>query len=392
MFAAALTAGLAGTMLASATPSSALPAPGESTFVPVVPCRLLDTRPDPAFNVGSRTTPLGPGETHQLAVTGAQGNCAVPDGASAVALNVTGVAPTAASYLTLFPFGADRPTSSNLNLVAGGAPTPNKVDVQLSADGELGLFNAFGEVHVIADVTGYYAADGLAELAAALAAKADAADVYTQAQVDAALAGLAALADVYTQAQVDAALLGKADSDAVYTQAEVDALLADKADSADVYTQAEVEARTQMRSISLPITALNLPDHVAFDATSGELWWSEDTTASARLAIARPEDWTGDSPVTVRILFTRTPNLGNVLFRLTVRAFDAGIPTNGPAEFVDPPPQSDEDANVAREAVAEIPAGALAGAWWDIGINRRNGDYNDPVFVRSIEIEYEATT
>jgi len=125
-------------------------------FVPITPCRLFDTRPAPN-NVGTRTTPLGPADTHTQSVTGTNGNCTIPAAASAVAMNVTTVNATATSFLTIWPADAAQPLASNLNWVAGSPPTPNKVDVKLSADGRIKLFNNGGTVDVLADVVGYYA-------------------------------------------------------------------------------------------------------------------------------------------------------------------------------------------------------------------------------------------
>ncbi len=131
-----------------------------SAFVPMVPCRLMDTRPAPE-TIGSRATPLGPDETVVVDVHGANGDCtgdlAIPATATAVAMNVTTVNGTAASFLTLWPSdAAEQPDASNLNWLAGAPATPNKVDVQLSADGTVSIFNKNGTVDVIADVVGYY--------------------------------------------------------------------------------------------------------------------------------------------------------------------------------------------------------------------------------------------
>ena len=125
-------------------------------LVPIVPCRLFDTRPGPD-NVGPRTSPLGAADTYTQQVTGTNGNCSIPAAATAVALNVTAVHATAESYLTLWPADAQRPLASNLNWLSGAAPTPNKVDVKLSADGRVSLYNNAGNVDVLADVVGYYA-------------------------------------------------------------------------------------------------------------------------------------------------------------------------------------------------------------------------------------------
>lgn len=80
------------------------------------PCRLVDTRPD--SQVGPKGTPVAAGDAaaYTIQVTGGSGRCtdalAVPADATAVAINVTAVAPVAPagrSYLTVFPADADRP-------------------------------------------------------------------------------------------------------------------------------------------------------------------------------------------------------------------------------------------------------------------------------------------
>lgn len=76
---------------------------------------------------------------------------------------------------------------------------------------------------------------------ALLAGKANADDVYTKTETDTLLADKADDDDVYTKDEVDDALADKADSDSVYTKTEVDDALADKADSADVYTKDEMD-------------------------------------------------------------------------------------------------------------------------------------------------------
>lgn len=127
--------------------------PSPTSFVPVVPCRLMDTR-DPG--VGPRTVPLGAAETYSAVVWGTNGYCTIPTAAVAVSLNVTAVNGTAKSFLTVFPTDKERPTASSLNWLAGAGPTPNAVTVALSADGRVSFFNNAGTVNVIADIVGYY--------------------------------------------------------------------------------------------------------------------------------------------------------------------------------------------------------------------------------------------
>ena len=128
-----------------------------STFTPITPCRLVDTRPAPDL-VGSRSTPLGVGETATFAVWGTNGNCTIPATATGVAMNATAVSPTAAGFVTIFPADDALPTTSNLNFIAGSPPTPNQVTVGLSTTGAIRAFNKFGTVALIIDIVGYYSA------------------------------------------------------------------------------------------------------------------------------------------------------------------------------------------------------------------------------------------
>ena len=128
-----------------------------AVFVPIVPCRLFDTRPAPD-NVGPRATPLGPSDAYTQQVGGPNGHCNIPTDATAVAMNVTAVGGTANSYLTVYPSDAtERPQASNLNWTPGSPAIPNKVDVKLSATRAINLFNLAGSVNILADVVGYYA-------------------------------------------------------------------------------------------------------------------------------------------------------------------------------------------------------------------------------------------
>lgn len=129
-----------------------------SVFVPIAPCRLIDTRPAPD-NVGTPAAQIGVNDRIVVNVRdGAVGGCpAIPVDASALAMNVTALNGTQDSYLAVFPSNLkDPPLASNLNWKAGAAPSPNKVDVRISAAGAIAFYNRFGHVDVFADVVGYY--------------------------------------------------------------------------------------------------------------------------------------------------------------------------------------------------------------------------------------------
>jgi hypothetical protein len=143
VFAAALvTAGLLGTLSSLVGQAAATTVGG--TYHPLQPARILDTR--------SGGTPLGPGAQLTVQVAGLGG---VPNGAAAVALNVTATNTTAPSYLTVFPAGVARPVASNLNWVPGQT-VPNLVEVALSNAGQVTVYNSAGSVDVIFDVAGFY--------------------------------------------------------------------------------------------------------------------------------------------------------------------------------------------------------------------------------------------
>ncbi|HUQ62427.1 MAG TPA: VCBS repeat-containing protein [Acidimicrobiales bacterium] len=123
-----------------------------STFQPLTPHRVLDTR----SGLGAPPVRLAPGGAVSLQVTGAGGVPAA--GVSAVVMNVTVTDPSAPSFLTAWPAGSVRPLASNLNYVAGQT-VPNLVVVKVGTEGKVDLFNSSGSTHVIADVAGWYGPD-----------------------------------------------------------------------------------------------------------------------------------------------------------------------------------------------------------------------------------------
>ncbi len=123
--------------------------PTPSTYVPVSPMRLLDTRTGEGGNI----SPLGQGGITELDVTGVGG---VPEtNVTAVVLNVTVTGPSQGGWITAWPSGEAQPNVSNLNFSAGQT-VPNLVTVKTGANGKINLFNSTGASHVIADIAGYY--------------------------------------------------------------------------------------------------------------------------------------------------------------------------------------------------------------------------------------------
>ncbi|GAA1501025.1 hypothetical protein GCM10009760_63490 [Kitasatospora kazusensis] len=122
-------------------------------FSSASPARLLDTR----YGTGADKAKVQTGGSVDLQVAGVGG---VPQGATAVTLNVTATDPTADGFLTVYPSGQDRPTASNLNWSAG-TTIANLVTVPV-VNGKVSFYAGGrpGGVDVIADLVGYYGADG----------------------------------------------------------------------------------------------------------------------------------------------------------------------------------------------------------------------------------------
>ena len=120
-------------------------APGPASFYLVTPCRLLDTR-------GGTQVILSRNNSRAFFVVR---RCGIPEGAKAVAVNVTVVNPSGIGYLTLYPSAGTLPYASTLNYRTGKTRANNAI-LPLSAGGRLSVHNAGPPVHAIVDVTGYF--------------------------------------------------------------------------------------------------------------------------------------------------------------------------------------------------------------------------------------------
>jgi hypothetical protein len=147
--AVALLAGViapAGAAVASVPPDDE-PPPNAARFVPVEPCRLLDTRG--ADHNNPAAPPLA-GATVEIDVAG---QCGVMPSAVAAALTVTVVDPAVAGYATVFPAGAERPNVSTVNYRAG--QTVANLQLARLADGDVDVFT-LASGHLVVDITGYF--------------------------------------------------------------------------------------------------------------------------------------------------------------------------------------------------------------------------------------------
>ncbi|MFF3112398.1 hypothetical protein ACFVSN_24785 [Kitasatospora sp. NPDC057904] len=123
-----------------------------SLLRPVAPSRILNT----VWGVGAPAGRVGAGGVVPLKVTGVGG---VPEtGVTAVVMSVTAVNPSQTSYLTVYPDGQPVPDASAVNFAAGQNVT-NLVTVPV-VNGVVDIRNAWGDVDLGVDITGYYTDSG----------------------------------------------------------------------------------------------------------------------------------------------------------------------------------------------------------------------------------------
>lgn len=128
-------------------------------FTPLSPCRIVDTR--------LAGGPIAAGTARGFKAWGANfsaqgGNaadCGIPQNTyvAALALNLVAVLPSAAGYITAYPFGEARGNVSTLNYVAGDI-VANGAIVKVSQSSLAFDWNlySFATTDFLADVTGYY--------------------------------------------------------------------------------------------------------------------------------------------------------------------------------------------------------------------------------------------
>jgi Divergent InlB B-repeat domain len=115
-------------------------------FVPVTPCRLVDTR----LTGG----PIQGGKSRDFAVP-QEGGCKIPATAAAYSLNVTVVPQKTLGYLTVWPTGKHQPYISTLNSYDGRVKA-NAAVVPAGDNGAVSIYVS-DTAHVVLDINGYFA-------------------------------------------------------------------------------------------------------------------------------------------------------------------------------------------------------------------------------------------
>ncbi len=123
-----------------------------NNFVPVTPCRLVDTR----NAYGSFGGPSIIGDTSRnFAIPSA--SCGIPANATAYSLNVTVVPHRPLGYLTIWPTGQPQPLVSTLN--SDGRIKANAAIVPPGSNGSVSVY-VTNTTDVILDINGYFVSGG----------------------------------------------------------------------------------------------------------------------------------------------------------------------------------------------------------------------------------------
>lgn len=129
-------------------------------YVPVTPCRILDTRVAGGSIPANSFRDFDLTDVVRFAPQGGDtSNCNVGDKGSfaAAAINFTVVTPSASGYITAFPFLASQPTAATINYGAGDIRNGLaivRLD-QSAATYEFSVYS-FAQTHLVADVVGYF--------------------------------------------------------------------------------------------------------------------------------------------------------------------------------------------------------------------------------------------
>lgn len=136
------------------TPTPSNNAPQALRFVPLAPCRVVDTRFDDDGFSGSY---LAGNTTRDFALS-TSSHCSIPANAAAYSLNLTTIARRSGStYLQAWATGQEKPETSVMNFDRSTAKS-NAAVVAAGTNGAIS-FSASGDSELILDINGYFVAD-----------------------------------------------------------------------------------------------------------------------------------------------------------------------------------------------------------------------------------------
>jgi hypothetical protein len=133
---------------------------GPLPFVPITPCRIVDTRTTtmPNFPAGYGPPALTGGSPRNFTLVG---QCGISNGSAAVSLNITVTNTQGPGFILIYPQGGAQPNVSTLNYVANQT-VANAAVVPLGPGGVTVIAGVSG-TDLIIDTNGYYGSSGTSQ-------------------------------------------------------------------------------------------------------------------------------------------------------------------------------------------------------------------------------------
>lgn len=137
--------------------TTAIPADLELSYVPIAPCRIVDTR--------QQGGQFAPNNIRNYYVSGASGigdqggkagGCGIPLGAKAVSATVMAINAAANGYLRVWPAGTTEPNATVLHYRTGQTSTGTTLSMTSGTGPHVRVKNYTGRTQVVVDVFGYY--------------------------------------------------------------------------------------------------------------------------------------------------------------------------------------------------------------------------------------------
>ncbi len=131
-------------------------APGGYRYVPVAPCRVVDTRAGEGLSGAFGPPALASNTARDFPI--AAGRCGIPATARAYSVNVTAVPLEPLGFLSMWPAGQPQPLVSTLNAPHGGV-VANAAVVPAGANGSITVL-ATNRTDLVIDINGYFDTQG----------------------------------------------------------------------------------------------------------------------------------------------------------------------------------------------------------------------------------------
>ncbi|MTD15926.1 hypothetical protein GIS00_18485 [Nakamurella sp. YIM 132087] len=128
----------------------------ENLYVPVEPCRVVDTRSGSPFGSGTTRAYYVAGTFGFAPQGGKSGGCGIPTGAKAVTATITAVDPSSVGFIRAWATGGTEPSATLLSYGTFSMGTGATVPIRPGAAQHLTVKNYAGPTDVVIDVTGYY--------------------------------------------------------------------------------------------------------------------------------------------------------------------------------------------------------------------------------------------